>query len=227
MHLPQCPSSFFLVQVSMLILCTPRLWLVQLCIYLLFLYNRSPLSYDHACNKRCWYCQSRCNHCLSPASFDLNMKCATGSFIKFCSDTCRNVYFDKSCKDPVMLDLECSHPLLISLDVTLPCKTGDYSRFDIAIYCGDGSKNISKGVPYVVYQDATTTKQHFMEYVINEDGSFIHMLPYFSSRECPKDMEYIHKFVQTILNDKMSEIGIKDLRSLLNLYTTVFSCSQN
>lgn len=177
---------------------------------------RSP-SYDHACNKRCWYCESRCNHCLAPASFDLNMKCAAGSIIKFCSDTCRNMYFDSSCKDPVVLDLESSHPLLLSLDVTLPCKTGDHSRFDIAIYSGDGSKNIPKGAPYVLYRDATITKQHFIEYFIHEDCSFSHMLPYFSSKECPTDMAYVKKFVQTILKEKMSELGIKDLMSLINL----------
>lgn len=185
----------------------------------MFFLCRSPSSYDHVCNKRCWFCKSRCNHCLAPASYDLNMKSATGSIRKFCSDACRKVYFDGTCKDSVILDLESSHPLLLSLEVTLLCKTGDYSRADIAIYCSDGSKDICKGVPYVVYYHTTITEQHFLEYFINEDCSFSCMLPYFNSKECPKDVAYAEKFVLTILKEKMLELGIKDLTSLINLCT--------
>ena len=148
------------------------------------------------------------------------MKCAAGSIRKFCGEACRNVYFDNTCKDPMILDLESNHPLLLSIEVTLLRKTGDYSRADIAIYCGDGSNNFSKGAPYVVYHHDTIIEQHFLEYFINEDCSFSHMLPYYNSKECPSDMVYAEQFVLKILKKKLLEMGIEDLKSLVNFVCT-------
>lgn len=179
---------------------------------------RSPSSYDHACNKCCWYCKSRCCHCLAFASFDLNVKCATGSIRKFCSKTCRSVYVDSTCKDPMILDTKSKHPLLLSFEHTLLCKTGDYSRADIAIYCNsDDSKGFSKGMPYVVYHHDTMIEQHFLEYFIHEDCSFSCMLPYYRSKEFPSDMLYVEKFVRKILKEKLLQMEIKDLKFLMNL----------
>lgn len=120
----------------------------------------------------------------------------------------------------MILDLESNHPLLLSLEVTLVRKSGDYSRAEIAIYCGDGNKGFSKGVPYVVYHHDSIIEQHFLEYFINEDCSFSHMLPYYDSLECPSHMEYAEKFVVTILKEKLLEMGIEDLKCLINFVCT-------
>ena len=146
------------------------------------------------------------------------MKCATGSIRKFCSKACRNIYFDSTCKDPMVLDLKSKHPLLLSFEHTLLCKTGDYSRADVAIYCSnDGSKDFSKGKPYIVYHHDTMIEQHFLEYFINEDCFFSHMLPYYHTKELPSNMLYVERFVWKILKEKLLQLEIDDLKSLLNL----------
>ena len=146
------------------------------------------------------------------------MKCTSGSIRKFCSKACRNVYFDSTCKDPMILDLKSKHPLLLSFERTLLCKTGDYSRADVAIYySNDNSKDFSEGIPYVVYHHDTMIEQHFLEYFINEDCSFSHMLPYYHSEKFPSDMVYIEKFVQKILKEKLLQLEIDGLKSLINL----------
>ena len=118
----------------------------------------------------------------------------------------------------MILDLKSKHPLLFSFEHTLLRKTGDYSRADIAIYySSDGSKDFLKGMPYVVYHHDTMIEQHFLEYYIHEDCSFNHMLPYYHSKEFPLDMLYVEKFVQKILKEKLFQVEIEDIKSLINL----------
>lgn len=114
----------------------------------------------------------------------------------------------------MILDLKSKHQLLLSFEHALLCKTGDYSRADIAIYC---SKDFLKGKPYIVYHHDTMIEQHLLEYFIHEDCSFSHMLPYYHSKEFPSDMLYVEKFVRKILKEKLLEMEIEDLKSLMNL----------
>ena len=137
---------------------------------------------------------------------------------RFCSETCHNVYFSNTTKEPIALDLDSSagHPLLLSFDIVLPRPTGDYSRAEISVYMGNGTEAFPKESLYVVYHHSTSVDQQFLEYFIHEDCSFSHMLHYYGSKECPAEMHYAVKFAKTILTEKLQELGIENLKVLVN-----------
>ena len=181
---------------------------------------RPTISYDRVCTKRCWYCKLGCSTCLSQAPIDMSSKSAGGSTQRFCNKTCRNVYFSDTTKEATVLDLfgsPAEHLLLLSFDITLPRSTEGYSRADISVYVSNGTEShaFPKGSLHIVYHHATVIDQHFLEYFIHEDCSFSHMLHYYRSKEYP-EMKYAVDFVKQVLTKKLQELGIEDLKVLVD-----------
>ena len=185
----------------------------------MFCHNYRPssnFSYDHVCAKRCWYCTLRCNTCLSQTSVDLNTK-LEGRTQRFCSKVCQDVYYSATSKEDVVLDAFDSlshHLLLLSFDITLPRKSGDYSRADVSVYLckNTGLDVFPEDSLYLVYHHTTVVDQHFLEYFIQDDGSFSHMLHYYREKEYP-EMMYAVDFAATVLSEKLQDLGT-NLRTL-------------
>lgn len=181
--------------------------------------HRHTITYDHVCGERCWYCELRCNTCLSQASMDLSRKTSEGRSQRFCSKTCENVYSSRVTKEDTVLDVFDSpskHLLLLSFDTTLPCKTGNYSRAEISVYVSKDAE--SDGFPlkslFVVYHHSTAIDQHFLEYFIHDDCSFSHMLHYYGSKEY-SEMRYAIDFAEQLITEKLQGLGT-NLKTLVD-----------
>lgn len=65
-----------------------------------------------------------------------------------------------------------------------------------------------------MYHHNAVKEQHFLEYFIQSDGSFSHMLHYYRLKEYLEMKKFV-KFAEHILVEKLQELGI-DLNELLD-----------
>ena len=128
------------------------------------------VTYDLVCEKRCWYCQNRCNNCLRLSFSGYNTTHPGMPLMKFCSTACQETYsLGKLRSAPV--SNESGHPILFNITIPMALKPYGFSYAHIGVFLGDGSKTFPRKDAYMVYQHRALFCQTFLEYFFTNDFS--------------------------------------------------------
>lgn len=144
--------------------------------------------------------------------------------MKFCSSACQSFYLTNTPHQVPEPSKDSPHQFLLKSDISLPLRTGGYSRSNMAVYLGDGSKPFPRRAFYVVYRHRTPFQQHFMEYFLLDDCSFSHPLPYYSE-ENRLEMLLMNdiQLIQLVLQEELKKFKVKSLTELSNVLSATGS----
>ena len=171
---------------------------VNQCMYSLMIFYflcRKPNNFDLKCStsQSCWYCQSRCDICMEPASFGYSVRRHDGTEFNFCSDTCHK--FSSTPEEaPTTLAVSelCGsdtrthkvaeeHAELLYIYLKGHFSSGQYGSVNITLCVGDGGEGFTADRVYAVYYCRTLLHQNLFEFFLDEQLQPAEPLPFADS----------------------------------------------